>query len=159
MAVKSWHGGCSYRVRQINRIRIKMAHTKKIAAVAGFFATLITGSAHAAGAWDNSASYNSAYAMASGQENATASPSLRDANGNLTIVNGQFTTGTMQMSGVSSRGSQSGVGGNGTQQVGTATAIANSLNVITSGSNNTVVVNATQTNTGNVTSSVSLNGQ
>ena len=68
-------------------------------------------------------------------------------------------TGTMQMSGVSSRGSQSGVGGNGTQQVGTATAIANSLNVITSGSNNTVVVNATQTNTGNVTSSVSLNGQ
>jgi holdfast attachment protein HfaA len=42
---------------------------------------------------------------------------------------------------------------------GNATAIGNSLNVVTVGNNNTVVVNSTQTNNGNQSASVSLNGQ
>ena len=41
---------------------------------------------------------------------------------------------------------------------GGATAIGISLNVVTVGSNNTVVVNSTQTNNGNQNASVSLNG-
>jgi holdfast attachment protein HfaA len=41
---------------------------------------------------------------------------------------------------------------------GGATAIGNSLNVVTVGNNNTVVVNSTQTNNGNQSASVSLNG-
>lgn len=159
MTIKFWHGGCSYRVQEINRTHINMVLTTKIAVAAGFSVLLFSGAAHAAAAWENSASYNSAYAMASGQENQAINPSLRDANGNLTIVNGNFTSGTMQMTGASSSSQQQSGVGNGTNLSGTATAIANSLNVITSGSNNTVVVNATQTNNGNVTSTVSLNGQ
>ena len=41
---------------------------------------------------------------------------------------------------------------------GNATAIGNSLNVVTVGNNNTVVVNSSQTNSGNQNASVSLNG-
>ena len=39
-----------------------------------------------------------------------------------------------------------------------ATAIGNQLNVVTLGNNNTVVVNATQTNNGNQTATNSVNG-
>jgi holdfast attachment protein HfaA len=48
----------------------------------------------------------------------------------------------------------SGVGFGGSQ----ATAIGNSLNVVTVGSGNTVVVNAHQENNGNQTATVSTNG-
>ena len=41
---------------------------------------------------------------------------------------------------------------------GGATAIGNSLNVVTTGSNNTVIVNSTQTNNGDQTANVSING-
>ena len=39
-----------------------------------------------------------------------------------------------------------------------ATAIGNQLNVVTLGNNNTVVVNATQTNNGNQTATTTVNG-
>jgi holdfast attachment protein HfaA len=113
----------------------------------------------------NSANYNNPVGMSASQENAPVNASLRDANGNLSVVNGQFTSSAFsQSSGVqSASASSSGVGsGGGTSGAGSmfgnATAIGNSLNVITTGSNNTVVVNATQTNNGNQNASVSLNG-
>jgi len=130
----------------------------------------LEGSAHA-NDYSNAASYNSPYGMSAGAENQTINPSLRDANGNLTVVNGQFTSSTVsQQTGVQSMGTISssslsslGTNGSGTSTTGAfsggATAIGNSLNVVTVGSNNTVVVNATQTNNGNQTASVSLNGQ
>ncbi|MDR3528714.1 MAG: holdfast anchoring protein HfaA [Rhizomicrobium sp.] len=122
----------------------------------------------AAGAADfsNAASYNSAYGMTAGQENQAVNPSLRDANGNLSVVNGQFTSssfsrqtgvqtmGTISSSSLSSLGTTSGAG----TTYGSATAIGNSLNVVTVGNNNTVIVNSTQTNTGNITAKTSLNG-
>jgi holdfast attachment protein HfaA len=121
----------------------------------------------AAGAADYSsaASYNSGYGMTAGQENQAINPSLRDANGNLTVVNGQFTSstfsrqtgvqsmGTISSSSLSSLGTTSGVG-----TYNTATAIGNSLNVVTVGNNNTVIVNANQVNNGNQTATVSTNG-
>lgn len=107
----------------------------------------------------NSASYNNPYGLTQGTENQTVDPSLRDANGNLALVNGQFQSSPMsQQSGVQTMSALGG-GASGTSLgsgVGfgpqtTATAIGNSLNVVTVGSNNTVIVNANQTNTGNQT--------
>lgn len=114
--------------------------------------------------YSNAASYNSGYGMYAGQENQAINPSLRDSNGNLTVVNSQFTSssfstqtgvqnmGTISSSTLSSLGTSSGT------TYGSATAIGNSLNVVTVGNNNTVIVNSSQTNTGNVTAKTSLNG-
>ena len=132
-------------------------------------ASALAGAAQAAD-YSNAASYNSPYGMSAGAENQTVNPSLRDANGNLTVVNGQFTSSAfsqqtgVQSMGTASSGSLASLGNNtvGTGGIGAAyggaTAIGNSLNVVTTGSNNTVVVNATQTNNGNQNASVNING-
>lgn len=87
--------------------------------------------------------------------------STRDQNGNRLIVNGLIQSGASSYSsasgGVSS--SFSGVGGsNDGMTIGGSTAIGNSLNVVVQGNHNTVIVNSTQTNTGNVTAGTNLNG-
>lgn len=133
--------------------------------LAGLGATFAT--AAQAADYSNAASYNNAYGMSAGQENQAVNPNLRDGNGNLTVVNGQFTSssfsrqtgvqsmGTISSGSLSSLGtSSSGVGTN----YNTASAIGNSLNVVTVGSNNTVIVNSTQINNGNQTATVSTNG-
>ena len=129
-------------------------------------AIALEGSAHA-NDYSSAASYNNPYGLSAGAENQTVNSSLRDANGNLTVVNGQFTSSTVsQQTGVQSMGTISsgslsslGNSSSGTGAVSNgATAIGNSLNVVTVGNNNTVVVNSTQTNNGNQTASVSLNG-
>jgi holdfast attachment protein HfaA len=115
--------------------------------------------------YSNAASYNHAYGMQAGQENATVNPSLRDANGNLTVVNGQFTSSSVsQSSGAQSMSaSGSSLANLGTRTSGAAfggaTAIGNQLNVVTVGNFNTVVVSSHQTNTGDQTATVSLNGK
>lgn len=123
--------------------------------------------------------YNYPYGMTQGNENAPVNTSLRDANGNLTVVDGQFTSSSMSQqtglqpmgalgmstlaassntsSGVSTTSLGAGVGG--TSEMGIVSAIGNSLNVVTVGNNNTVVVNSKQTNTGNQTAAVSLAGR
>ncbi len=126
----------------------------------------LTGAAFAAD-YNTAASYNSGYGMVAGQENQAINPSLRDANGNLTVINGQFTSSSfskqtgVQSMGTISSGALSSLGtstaGVGTTY-GTATAIGNSLNVITVGNNNTVVVNSSQTNNGNQSATASING-
>ena len=127
-------------------------------------AAALAGVAQAAD-YNSSASYNSPYGMSAGAENQTVNPSLRDANGNLTVVNGQFTSSAFsQATGVQSMGTissstLSSLGNSSGAAYGSASAIGNSLNVVTVGNNNTVVVNSTQTNNGNQTASVSLNGQ
>jgi holdfast attachment protein HfaA len=128
-------------------------------------AIALQGMAHAAD-YSSAASYNSPYGLSAGAENQAVNPSLRDANGNLTVVNGQFTssafskqTGVQSMGTISS-GTLSSLGtGSSGAAYGNASAIGNSLNVVTVGNNNTVVVNSTQTNNGNQSASVSLNGQ
>ncbi len=87
--------------------------------------------------------------------------STRDQNGNRLIVNGLIQSGASSYSsasgGVSSR--FSGVGDvNGRTTIGGSTAIGNSLNVVVQGNHNTVIVNSTQTNTGNVSAGTNLNG-
>jgi len=120
-----------------------------------------------AGDYSSAASYNSPYGMSAGQENQPVNASLRDANGNLTVVNGQFTSsamsqqsGAQQMSALGSSSVSTGVGsGAGSGGLfGAATAVGNALNVVTVGNNNTVVVTAEQNNSGNQTANVSVNG-
>ena len=110
-----------------------------------------------AGDYSNAASYNSPYGLAAGAENQPVNPSLRDANGNLTVVDGRFTSSAFaSATGVQSMGTAPfGAAG---ASYGGATAIGNALNVVTVGSNNTVVVNSSQTNNGTQTASVHLNG-
>ncbi|MGA7710644.1 MAG: holdfast anchoring protein HfaA [Rhizomicrobium sp.] len=138
------------------------------ASLAVLVAVALKGAVHAAD-YSSAASYNSPYGLSAGAENQTINPSLRDANGNLSVINGQFTSSAVsQQTGVQSMGTISGSSlaslGTGTSGVGSgtttagATAIGNSLNVVTVGNNNTIVVNSTQTNNGNQSASVSLNG-
>jgi holdfast attachment protein HfaA len=136
-----------------------MSNMLKTACIAALLAVAATNAAQAATDYSSAATYSTNYGMSAGEENATVNPSLRDGNGNLTVVNGQFTSSSMSqqsgaqnMSGLTGNGTSSGVG------YGTASAIGNSLNVVTNGNNNTVIVNSTQTNNGNQTATVSMNG-
>ncbi len=112
-----------------------------------------------AGDYSNASEYSHPYGMAAGQETQPVNASLRDSNGNLTVVDGQFTSSSMsQQSGVQQSSVMgSGSNGSGAQYAG-ATAIGNSLNVVTTGNNNTVIVNSQQTNNGSQTANVSVNG-
>ncbi len=137
-------------------------------------AAITAGGAQAQMIGNNASSYNTPYGMTPAQENAPVDASLRDANGNLTVVDGVFTSATMsQQTGVqqsSVLGSAAlgasmgtgqtltGAGFGGQTTIGQATAIGNSLNVITVGTGNTVIVNSSQTNNGNQTATISQNG-
>jgi holdfast attachment protein HfaA len=109
-----------------------------------------------AGDYSNATNYNNPFGMSAAQENAPVNSSLRDANGNLTVVNGQITSA---FGGVGNVQSSTGVGYGGSGTSGTATAIGNSLNVVTTGSNNIVIVDANQTNNGNQTANSTVSGQ
>lgn len=100
-----------------------------------------------------------------GSRYTTARPqtgSTRDQNGNRLIVDGIIQAGANSYSsatgGVSSSFSGVGGGSNGGTAIGGSTAIGNSLNVVVQGNHNTVIVNSTQVNNGNVTAGTSLNG-
>ncbi|MGA9796449.1 MAG: holdfast anchoring protein HfaA [Rhizomicrobium sp.] len=145
----------------------------KLTALVG--ASILVGAVAAqAGPTGDSSSYNTPFGMTSqAQQNQTVNASLRDSNGNLTMVDGQFQSSQFAsgfgMPGPEVNG-QGGVGGltnsvNGVSAGGSSgaayggsTAIGNSLNVITAGSGNTVIVNSSQTNNGNQTASTNMNG-
>lgn len=142
---------------------IIMAHIAKRISLAAAFAALAASPCMAQVAYDNAATYSAGYGMNAGSANQPVNASLRDANGNLSVVNGQFTSSTMsQMTGVQNMSamgnSSSGVGFASPTSTGTASAIGNSLNVVTVGNNNTVIVNSQQTNNGNQTATVDMNG-
>jgi holdfast attachment protein HfaA len=106
----------------------------------------------------NSASYNAGYGRASDEENQPVDVSLRDANGNLTVVDGVIQAGQDQ-----SVFSNYGTGGafdtvSGVSTSSGASSVSTSLSVVIQGHDNTATVNSTQTNTGNVSASSSLSG-
>lgn len=91
----------------------------------------------------------------------TAQPqsgSTRDANGNRLIVNGIIQTGASAYSSTSGGVGSSGYASGNGQTIGGSTAIGNSLNVVVQGNHNTVIVNSSQVNNGNVTAGTDLNG-
>ena len=102
--------------------------------------------------------FNSGYNWSSGQlSNAVNVSRTSDANGNHVIVDGVTQTGSDQSVFYAKRtgagDTYSGAGALG------GTAIGNNLQVSVVGSNNTVVVNSTQTNNAPVTATTVLNGQ
>ena len=115
-------------------------------------ATLTT--AAVAGPFDQSANYNNPIGMSSTSMNAPVNSSLRDANGNLEVVDGKITSSSFsEVGGVQGfNGGSSGVGG-----TNSATAIGNQLNVVTMGSNNIVIVDSTQINNGDQNASNTVN--
>lgn len=118
-------------------------------------ALVAAGAADAQSMSANSASYNAGYGRVAGQENRPVDVSTRDANGNRVIVDGLILTGEDQSSFSRAWGAADAYAGVGA--VGGASAIGNNLVVVTQGSNNTVIVNSTQTNNGNVTATTNLN--
>jgi len=133
-----------------------MTFSKTVLAAASLAVSLCAGisAAEAAADWTNSGMYNG-YGMNS--QNSPSSFSMRDANGNLTMVNGQVTPSSYS----TNSGAQNASAGVGTQGAGAAygqaSAIGNSLNVVVVGSHNTTIITADQTNNGNQTASVKIN--
>jgi len=85
--------------------------------------------------------------------------STRDANGNLVMVDGVTQIGSDQsvFAKAGSGGASDTFGGAGA--IGGASAIGNNLSVNVSGEYNTVIVNSTQINNGNVSATTVLNGK
>jgi holdfast attachment protein HfaA len=135
---------------------VPLSKLSALFAVSAFAALALASGASAQSMNSNSASYNAGYGRNSDQENQPVNVQMRDANGNLTIVDGVIEAG--QDSSVFASGGASGTGdvvaGVGTSS--NASAIANNLVVVTEGDNNTVIVNSTQTNSGNVTANSSV---
>jgi holdfast attachment protein HfaA len=108
---------------------------------------------------NNGSSLNAGYGRSSTSSGnyGVSATGTRDANGNRVIIDGIIQGGLDQSSisqssawGSASSGSGAGFGG--------ATAIGNNLSVITQGNWNTVIVNSTQINNGNVTANGSSGG-
>ncbi len=131
---------------------------RRAALIAAALATgLVALPAHAQYMSSNSAQYNAGYGRIAGSENHPVDVSTRDANGNRVIIDGIIQTGEDQSSFTSGWGageSYSGVGSLG----GSSTAIGNNLVVVTQGNYNTVIVNSTQTNNGNVSAGTKVTG-
>jgi holdfast attachment protein HfaA len=128
---------------------------------AGIFLALAVGmAAQAQQLSSNSSSFNAGYGRRAGEENSAYDFSIRDANGNLSIIDGMMSTGrdqsTLSGNSIVDGGGYSGVGG---LVSSSASAIGNNLTVVTSGSYNTVIVNSTQTNNGNVIANGTVNTQ
>ena len=113
----------------------------------------VTATAANAQDWANSGVYNGYGA----NMNTASNFKLRDDNNNLTMVNGQITSGNIG----ANQGNQTASAGVGTGGAGAAygqaTAIGNQLQVQVIGFNNTVIVDSTQINTGSQNANVNLN--
>lgn len=121
--------------------------------------TAAAGGAAAQSMASSSAQYNAGYGRTPSQETRPVNPSTRDANGNRVIVDGVMQTGVDQS--VYARASASGAVDSyaGAGAVGGATAIGNNLTVVVQGSWNTVIVDSTQINNGDVVAGADLNGE
>lgn len=120
-----------------------------IAGVAG------AGATHAQQMTTNSADFNAGWGRYAGSENRPVDVSTRDANGNRVIVDGLILTGEDQSSFSRSWGSADAFAGVGASSGG-ASAIGNNLVVVTQGNYNTVIVNSTQVNNGNVSAGTQM---
>jgi holdfast attachment protein HfaA len=128
----------------------------RLAIVAGLMFALGAGQAQAQYMSTNAAEFNAGYGRYSGQENQPVDVTTRDANGNRVIVDGLILTGQDQSSFARASGAADAFAGVGSVGGG-ASAIGNNLVVVTQGSNNTVIVDSTQINNGNVSARSNLN--
>jgi len=114
----------------------------------------LTATAAEAGDWTNASMYNGYGAYS---QNQASGYSMRDASGNLTMVNGQVTSSMYQQgSGAQYAGGGVGMGGAG-PTYGQASAIGNQLSVVVLGSHNTTIIDSQQINNGNQTATTEVN--
>jgi holdfast attachment protein HfaA len=139
-----------------------MTHETKMGLAAAALAFALAGPAAAQTFGTNSAEFNGGWGRYPGQENQPIDVNTRDELGNRIIVDGIIQDGsentTYSQTDNNGAGNVfSGAGG----RWSSATAIGNNLQVITQGSYNTVIVNSTQINNGDVTAKndSSLNGE
>lgn len=131
--------------------------------VAALMLCVCTGSAHAQ-LTTSGAEFNAGYGRSTGQENrVVANYGLRDSDGNLVIVDGVVQGNVAAYSASSANASASAsasAGGSFSGGVGSATssAVGNNLTVITQGDFNTVIINSTQINNGDVTAGATASG-
>lgn len=132
-----------------------MVRTPLPATIAALVLMAAAGAAEAQQGAGAAAQFRAGYGRAAGTETQGVEPGLRDANGNLLMVNGrlQRQAAYSSMSGAGAAYGHYGAGG-----VGGSTAIGNLLNVVVQGNWNTVIVNSTQTNSGDITAATELNG-
>ena len=124
-------------------VTTKLLRRRSLAAGA-LLAILAGGAAQAQSFNTNAAEFNGGYGRAPGTENMAIDVDTRDVRGNRLIVDGliQDAGDDSTFTRAEGRGAAYGNG---------STAIGNNLVVVTQGSWNTVIVNSTQTNNGNVT--------
>ncbi len=100
------------------------------------------------------AEFERPYGFAHGEESRPFDAGTRDRLGNRVVINGLIGGGTGLRGGLNTGwGQTDGASG----MIGTGTAVGNQLNVITNGSNNTIIIDSTQINNGDQT--VVLNGE
>ncbi|WP_019962351.1 holdfast anchoring protein HfaA [Woodsholea maritima] len=119
-------------------------------------------SASPALAQQSAAQWGRAYGQAPGQErSAYVNRVARDANGNRIILNGVIQTGVGVQASAQARASgqaYGGVGSGSTLNQSSSLAVGNQLNVNVVGNYNTVIVNAKQINTGDVSAHANTQG-
>lgn len=93
------------------------------------------------------AEFERPYGWDYGSEQRPFEASTRDLNGNRVIVNGLIEGGTTLGQGLNTN--WGALGGSG--MLGSGSAIGNQLNVVTNGSNNTIIIDSTQINNGDQT--------
>ena len=134
-----------------DRKRLAAAAFTLSAAALGVAAILAAAPAHAQSRAGYANEFSRPYGINPGDESRPYDARTRDLNGNRVIIDGRIVTGDDLSSlplGLYN-GANTGMGFSGT-----GAAIGNQLNVNTSGSFNTVVVNSTQINNGNQTVTV-----
>jgi holdfast attachment protein HfaA len=142
---RRWHGHCFF-APQTNFV------TDFSGALLRLFVLTAAGLAFAGSAFADPIARAGDFSRPFGMSNsfdAPFDPSTRDANGNRVIVDGRIQI-EGSLSGGLMDGFGSGLGGD------SATAIGNQLNVVTNGSYNTVIVDSTQINNGDI--SADING-
>ena len=113
-------------------------------------ATATSTTAHADNFGGGVADFETSYGVAYfGAEDQPIEAGTRDANGNRLIVNGRIMESASLSGGVGD-GDEAGFN----PSIAASSAIGNQLNVITSGSFNTVIVDSTQNNSGDITATV-----
>lgn len=134
------------------------SHKRSLGAATAALLALGAGSAAMAQS-NNGAAMNAGYGRASTSSGnfGVSATGTRDANGNRVIIDGIIQGGLDQsvisrtsLSGAADAGAGAGFGG--------ATAIGNNLSVITQGNWNTVIINSTQINNGDVTANGNSSG-
>lgn len=125
--------------------KTKLLRAQRTGMAAGVLLAVVAGGAASAQSFNtNSAEFNGGYGRGPGTENLPIDVDTRDVRGNRLIVDGliQDAGDDSTFTRAEGRGAAYGNG---------STAIGNNLVVVTQGSWNTVIVNSTQTNNGNVT--------